>query len=118
VEIADFGVSKLLGATTTKLTPEVRRKLSFEYRSKATLYGWPLVHVATGVDLATGRKRTASGIIALGSAPRGIIAFSDVAVGVVACGIFGYGVAHGPPPRRGMLVSNHDHYHRPQTLRP
>ena len=66
--------------------------MSFEYRSTATLFGWPLVHVATGVDPATGRKRAAKGIIAMGSAPRGVIAFGDVAVGVFACGIFGYGL--------------------------
>lgn len=76
----------------TRLTPAVLRKLSFEYRSQTTVFGWPLVHIATGVDPASGRKRTAKGIIAMGCAPRGVIAFGDVAVGVVACGIFGYGV--------------------------
>ncbi len=76
----------------TKLTPAVLRKLSFEYRSKTTVFGWPLVHIATGVDPASGRKRTAKGIVAMGCAPRGVIAFGDVAVGVIACGIFGYGV--------------------------
>jgi hypothetical protein len=81
-----------LAGVATKLTPEARRRLSFEYRSNATVFGWPLVHVVTGVDPATGRTRTAKGIIALGSAPRGVIAFGDVAVGVIACGIFGYGL--------------------------
>jgi hypothetical protein len=84
--------AEALAGVSTKLTPEVRRKLSFEYRSKATLFGWPLLHVATGVDPATGRKRTAKGIIAMGNAPRGVIAFGDVAVGIIACGVFGYGV--------------------------
>ncbi|HVM49139.1 MAG TPA: serine/threonine-protein kinase [Candidatus Acidoferrum sp.] len=81
-----------LAGLPTRLTPEVRRKLGFEYRSKTTLFGWPLVHVATGVDPATGRKRTAKGILAMGNAPRGVIAFGDVAVGVIACGVFGYGL--------------------------
>jgi hypothetical protein len=81
-----------LAGVPSRLSPEVRRKLSFEYRSQTTLFGWPLVHVATGVDPATGRKRHAQGIIAMGNAPRGVIAFGDVAVGVIACGIFGYGV--------------------------
>jgi hypothetical protein len=81
-----------LTGVPTRLTPEVRRKLSYEYRSKFTLFGWPLVHVATGIDPATGRKRTAKGIFAFGSAPRGVLAFGDVAVGVIACGIFGYGI--------------------------
>ncbi|MCL4788144.1 MAG: serine/threonine protein kinase [Verrucomicrobia bacterium] len=86
-----YQVATLAGVTTT-LSPEVSRKLSFEYRSKTTLFGWPLLHIATGVDPATGRKRGAKGIIAVGTAPRGVIAFGDVAVGVIACGIFGYGL--------------------------
>ena len=81
-----------VAGVTSKLSPEVSRKLSYEYRSKAALFGWPLLHVAMGVDPATGRKRNAKGIIALGCRPRGVIAFGDVAVGVIACGIFGYGV--------------------------
>jgi predicted Ser/Thr protein kinase len=81
-----------IAGVATRLSPEVSRRLSFEYRSKATLFGWPLVHVATGVDSATGRKRRAKGIIAMGNAPLGVIAFGDVAVGVIACGIFGYGL--------------------------
>ena len=80
-----------IAGVSSRLTPEVSRKLSYEYRSKTTLFGWPLVHVATGVDPTTGRKRSAKGIIAVGTAPRGVIAFGDVAVGVIACGIFCYG---------------------------
>ncbi len=81
-----------IAGVASKLSPEVSRKLSYEYRSKATFFGLPWLHVAIGVDSTTGRKRSARGIIALGSAPRGVIAFGDVAVGVVACGIFGYGI--------------------------
>lgn len=81
-----------IAGISSRLTPEASRKLSYEFRSKASLFGWPLVHVATGVDPRTGRKRTARGIIAVGTAPRGLIAFGDVTVGFVACGIFGYGV--------------------------
>jgi hypothetical protein len=81
-----------IAGVATKLSPEVSRRLSFEYRSRTTVFGWPLVHIATGVDPATGRKRSAHGVIAMGNAPRGVIAFGDVAVGVIACGIFGYGL--------------------------
>jgi len=80
-----------IAGVTSKLSPEASRKLSYEYRSKATLFGLPLVHVALGVNPATGRKRSARGIIAIGTAPWGVIAFGDVAVGVIACGIFCYG---------------------------
>ncbi|HKW30414.1 MAG TPA: serine/threonine-protein kinase [Verrucomicrobiae bacterium] len=81
-----------IAGVTSRLSPEVSWKLSYEYRTKTTLFGWPLLHVAVGVNPATGRKRSARAIIAVGTAPRGIIAFGDVAVGVIACGIFGYGV--------------------------
>jgi predicted Ser/Thr protein kinase len=81
-----------IAGVASKLSPEASRRLSYEYRSKATLFGWPWLHVVTGVDPTTGRKRSARGIIALGTAPRGVFAFGDVAVGVIACGIFGYGV--------------------------
>lgn len=81
-----------IAGVTTRLSPEASRKLSFEFRSRLTILGWPLLHVATGVDPATGRKRTAKGIIAIGTFPRGVIAFGDVAVGFIACGVFGFGV--------------------------
>jgi hypothetical protein len=81
-----------IAGVASKLSPEVSRKLSYEYRSKITLFGWPLLHVATGVDPATGRKRSARGLIALGSSPRGLFAFGDVAVGVIACGIISCGL--------------------------
>ncbi len=81
-----------IAGVASKLSPEASRKMSYEYRSKATLFGWPLLHVAIGVNPATGRKRPARGIIALGCHPCGVIAFGDVAVGVIACGIFGYGL--------------------------
>jgi hypothetical protein len=81
-----------IAGVTSRLSPEVNWKLSYEYRTKTTWFGWPLLHVAVGVNPATGRKRSARGIIAVGTAPRGIIAFGDEAVGVIACGIFGFGV--------------------------
>ena len=81
-----------IAGIASKLSPEISRRLSYEYRSKTTLFGWPLLHVAIGVNPVTGRKRSARAIIAVGTAPRGFIAFGDEAVGVIACGIFGYGV--------------------------
>lgn len=81
-----------IAGVASKLSPEASRKLSYEYRTKTTLFGWPLLHVALGVNPSTGRKRSARGILAVGTAARGIIAFGDEAVGVIACGIFGYGV--------------------------
>jgi predicted Ser/Thr protein kinase len=92
-QVSEFRLQlETIAGVTSKLSPEAGRKLSYEYRSKATLFGLPLLHITLGVNPTTGRKRIAKGIIAIGNAPRGVIAFGDVAVGVVACGIFCYGL--------------------------
>ncbi|WP_395753460.1 protein kinase domain-containing protein [Prosthecobacter sp.] len=77
------------------MPPQARNSLawqfaSFEYKSKRTLLGRPLVHVTKGIDPATGQKRTA----------RGFFAFGDRAIGVVACG----GYARGLFAFGGMAV--------------
>ena len=74
-----------------------------EYRSKATLFGWPLVHVTRGFDPATGRPktargwvavsdRTAVGLLAMAGQAYGGIAFGGIAMGAVAMGGIGFGV--------------------------
>ncbi len=57
-----------------------------DYCSKATLFGLPLVHVASGLDPATGRQRVAKGIIAIGGMAKGVIAFGGMAIGGIAFG--------------------------------
>ncbi len=57
-----------------------------DYRSETTFFGLPLVHVATGRDSATGRKRVAKGIIAIGDIAQGVVAIGGVAIGGVAIG--------------------------------
>jgi hypothetical protein len=63
-----------------------RNLCGFEYRSARTVAGWPLVHIATGTDLQTGRKRVAKGIIAIGDMAVGVLAIGGLAVGGVAIG--------------------------------
>lgn len=65
---------------------------SGEYRSQATIFGLPLVHVATGRDPATGRKRVAKGIIAVGNIAVGFLAIGGVAVGGITVGGVSLGV--------------------------
>jgi hypothetical protein len=65
--------------------------LGYEYRSKATLFGWPLLHVTKGVDPATGRPRVARGVIAVGDVAMGGVAVGGVAVGLLALGGLGLG---------------------------
>jgi tRNA A-37 threonylcarbamoyl transferase component Bud32 len=74
----------------------------FEYRSKRTLFGMPLLHVVQGNDPVTGKIREARGVFAFGGRARGIFAFGGiargwfafggVAIGGVACGGLGIGL--------------------------
>lgn len=71
------------------LGPAVMRSmLGFEYRSATTLWGWPLLHVVSGIDPATGRARVARGIVAVGDAGAvgGLAMGGGFAVGGVAIG--------------------------------
>ena len=71
------------------------------YQSKATLFGWPLIAVASGPNgperfgapkgiVAIGDKPV--GVIAIGGLPRGIVAIGGIARGIVAFGGFAIGI--------------------------
>ncbi|MEO5960741.1 MAG: serine/threonine-protein kinase [Opitutaceae bacterium] len=62
-----------------------------DYRSKRTLWGLPLLHIATGIDPVTGKIRIARGIVAIGNIAYGVIAVGGMAFGGVAIG----GIAGG-----------------------
>jgi hypothetical protein len=63
-----------------------RRFQSFEYKSKRMLFGRPLLHVTSGIDPTTGRRRVARGFFAFGDIAIGVFAFGGYARGLVACG--------------------------------
>jgi len=63
----------------------------FEYRSRRTFGGWPLVHVAFGIG-RDGRIRTARGVIAIGQRAVGFLAIGILALGVISLGIVCGGV--------------------------
>ncbi len=64
----------------------------YEYRSSLTLFGWPLIHIAQGIDPRTGRPRVAKGIIAIGNVAIGVLALGGMALGGVAVGGVGVGI--------------------------
>lgn len=70
-------------------------RLCYEYRSRGTLFGLPLVHVVLGyaVDPATARFRVAKGIVAVGHIALGVVAVGGLAVGGVAIGGLALGLA-------------------------
>lgn len=65
---------------------------AFEYKSKRTLWGLPLLHVVHGRDPATGKRRQAHGFFAFGDLAKGVFAFGGIARGFVACGGMAVGV--------------------------
>src|SRR5712692_676376 len=88
-----------------KLPPEVLRRFGYEYRSKTTVFGWPLVHIATGIDPMTGRKRIARGVIAFGDVAIGGLAFGGCAIGIFAIGGLALGLIAFGGMAIGMLVA-------------
>ena len=62
------------------------RGSGFEWRSRANLFGIPLIHVAFGRD-NTGRMRVAKGFVAIGQLAVGLITIAQFGIGV----IFGFG---------------------------
>jgi serine/threonine protein kinase len=57
-----------------------------DYRSDATLFGLPLVHITSGIDPETGKVRVSKGIIAIGGRAQGVIAIGGLAFGGLAIG--------------------------------
>jgi predicted Ser/Thr protein kinase len=72
--------------------PGANRMRGINYRSRATLFGLPLLHVATDLDPATNRPRVARGIIAVGGIAQGVLAFGGIAMGGVTFGGVSLGV--------------------------
>src|ERR1035441_7887760 len=71
-------------ASRAATTPWMYRGV--DYRSKATLFGLPWLHVTAGLDPATGKQRVAKGIIAIGGIAKGVVGFCGVGRGGLAFG--------------------------------
>jgi tRNA A-37 threonylcarbamoyl transferase component Bud32 len=92
-------VETIVGTPPDAPQPAVRAsqaRQGLDYRSKATLFGLPWLHVTSGIDPRTGRVRVAKGIIAIGDRAQGVVAFGGLAmggfaVGGLAIGIFAFG---------------------------
>jgi hypothetical protein len=64
----------------------------YEFRSRQELLGWPLVHIAGGVDPDTGLPRVARGVIAIGNFAIGLLAVGGFALGGLAVSGIGLGL--------------------------
>ncbi len=65
---------------------------SYEYRSKEEVLGWPLVHVAYGINPKTGLPRVAKGILAIGNFAVGLVAIGGFAAGMFTLAGIGMGL--------------------------
>jgi hypothetical protein len=64
----------------------------YEYKSEAELFGWPLVHIAQGINPETGTPRIAKGVIAIGNIAVGGLAIGGLAAGGITLGGLGMGL--------------------------
>jgi hypothetical protein len=76
----------------------------FEWKSAATFAGWPLVHIAFGLDRAR-KVRTARGVIAIGQRAIGLVACGILALGVVSLGVVAGGVISLGVVAVGLLLA-------------
>jgi len=79
--------------------------LNFEYKSEAEIFGWPLIHIAQGINPDTGRQRIAKGIIAIGDIAIGGLAIGGLAAGGFALGGLGVGLISLGGVAIGVLVA-------------
>lgn len=67
-----------------------------EWKTKASVFGFPLVHIAFGKD-SSGRQRVAKGVVAVGKIAFGLIAVAQFGVGILiglgqfVCGLVVFG---------------------------
>jgi|GEM_PF-6246171 len=85
--------------------PRYMARGGYAWRSRAHLWGVPLVCIATGIDPSTGKKRVAKGIIAIGDVAVGLIALGGVANGLLAVGGVSFGAVTLGGVAFGMLFA-------------
>ena len=64
----------------------------YEYRTKTEIFGWPLIHIASGINPETGAPLVAKGILAIGNFAIGVIAIGAMAIGIVTIAGIGIGL--------------------------
>ena len=63
------------------------RPWGYEYKSKRTLFGLPLVHINVGFGI-----RSAKGVLAIGTIARGFVSIGLVSVGLLSIGLLSLGL--------------------------
>jgi hypothetical protein len=81
----------------------VRR--DYEYRSRQTIFGWPLIHIVFSRDPAGRRMRLARGVIAIGDMAIGLVAVGAFCFGGISLGGIGVGVISTGGIAVGLLLA-------------
>lgn len=68
------------------------RGLGFEWRTRASLGGLPLVHVCLARDPSTGMPKVARGVVAIGNMAVGVVAVGGLAFGLASLGGLSIGI--------------------------
>lgn len=110
-DVESFGDSDVRGAARASdgsSTPNSSSASSalygHEYRSPQEMYGWPLLHVAFGMDPKTGQRRRARGIVAVGEEALGVVAIGGIARGGIAIGGVSLGIVAMGGISAGLLA--------------
>jgi hypothetical protein len=64
---------------------------NYEYKTETEILGWPLIHIAQGINPETGTPRIARGVIAIGNIAIGGLAIGGLAAGGISLGGLGVG---------------------------
>jgi hypothetical protein len=76
-----------------------------DWKSRSRLFGYPIVHVAYGIDPVTGRRRVAKGVIAIGDVAVGGFALGGIAAGLFAVGGCAFGLTALGGASIGLLLA-------------
>lgn len=79
--------------------------IGYEYKSRARIGSWPLIHIAFSKDAQTGKATRAKGIIAIGMHAKGVIALGIFAYGLFAWGVVSIGLLAMGVVCAGLLSS-------------
>lgn len=99
-DIFEISIDELVGkreqAPETAAAEKHPQRYCYEYKSKASLFGLPLVHinVGSGVRRAKGIiavGTVATGLVSLGAVSLGLLAFGALTAGLLAIGAFAFG---------------------------
>ena len=80
------------GAATVSTKIEQISERGYEYKSEQEIFGWPLIHITSGYDPESGKRRVSKGLLAIGESAIGLVAIGGFALGLVAIGGLGIGL--------------------------